>query len=144
MKQYDPQKAAQVWQRVQNQAPAAADSLPSLIMDQWETAAACRQISESGLQNISRMAQRHIHCLKGIHTLANGQMPVIRTPAVPGDAPPVALRKCYLRMMRCLKEYERRSGDPEYGPVFHQLAREQRESCRQLLEFIGSREPRSK
>lgn len=40
MKQYDPQKAAQVWQRVQNQpsTPSGPENLAVLIMTQWETA----------------------------------------------------------------------------------------------------------
>ncbi len=144
MKQYDPQKAAQVWQRVQNQDAAAPDSLPALIMAQWETAAACRRISETGLQEIRRMAQRHIHCLKGIYRLVNDQPPVVRAPAPAGDAAPLALRKCYLRMLRCLREYESRSEDPEYGPVFRQLALEQREGCCRLLAYLGAQDQSTK
>lgn len=146
MNQYDPQKAAQVWQRVQAQPPgtSAPENFSALILAQWETTAVCRQISDTGLRSIIQTAQRHLQCLKGIHTLTAGQSPVIRTPAIPKDTASVALRKCCGRMLRCLREYEKRSDDPEYGPIFRHLALEQRESCCRLLEYIGTQEKGAK
>ena len=142
MKQYDPLKAAQVWQRVQNQPSTRSgpENLAALIMTQWETAAFCRRMPEPAMKHISQTAQRHIQCLKGIQHLATGRPAEVRTPAVEVDLSPAGLRKCYGKMLRCLGEYEKRCDDPEYGPVFRNLAREQRDCCCKLLEFIGSQD----
>ena len=61
------------------------------------------------------------------------------TPLVsPADKPELTLRRCYASHMRSLKEYEKRSDDPEYGPVFARLAQQERDQCRTVLELIGS------
>lgn len=150
MHTYDPQKAAQVWQRVQNQKnddsrSAGTDSLTPLIMAERESAAACLQLARqlpskhaAVLQKISQEEQAHATCLKGIHTITAGQPPAVRTPAIAKEVPQIGLRKCYGRHMRMLREYEKRCDDPEYGPVFRQLAEQEQEHCRKILELIGS------
>jgi hypothetical protein len=42
--------------------------------------------------------------------------------------------------MRSLKEYETKSGDPEYGHVYARLAEQEREHCMALLGIIGGME----
>ena len=89
------------------------------------------------LQRMSREKQNHGTCLKGIYTLTTGEYPVVEVAPMPMQPVEEILRSCYGNEMRILAEYERRIGDPEYGPVFLRLAQQEREHCRQLLELIG-------
>lgn len=151
MNTYDPQKAARVWQRVQNQAKAEEreqtrpeGSIQSMIMEERITAAIYLQLSHqmpsraaSVLQRLFREEQTHAACLRGIYTLITGEKPVEPAPPVVQESPEVTLRRCYAREMRSLKEYEARAADQEYGPVFTKLAEQEREHCRAVLELIG-------
>ena len=78
-------------------------------------------------------------CLKGIYALQGTGKPDIPAPP-PVDKAPVSviLRRCYGREMRCLAQYEQRSGDPEYGQVFARLAAQERDHCRLVLELLGN------
>ena len=151
MHTYDPQKAARVWQRVQNQTKAEereqrdpVGSIRSMIMEERMSAAVYLQLSRqvpsreaSVLQRLFREEQTHAACLRGIYTLITGEKPVVGAPTTVQEQPEITLRRCYAREMRTLKEYEARSADPEYGPVFARLAEQEREHCRAVLEVIG-------
>lgn len=146
METYDPEKAAQVWQRVHASAPTGPDSdtLLALIAGEWNDAATYlylargRQGREAAiLRRLFEEEQAHAACLKGIYTLTTGQKPVIHTPPPVQGTLEATLRRCYGREMRSLAEYEARSADPEYGPVFVRLAAQEREHCRIVLELIG-------
>ena len=155
MHTYDPQKAARVWQRVQNgqeetRQARLNDSLQELIMNEWIAAATYLRLARkmqpkqaAVLQRLGSEEHAHAACLKGIYTLITGEKAVIRTPQPEVEAPELTLRKCYGREMRSLKEYESRSDDPEYGHVFERLARQEREHCRAVLELIGSLEQKA-
>ena len=149
MNTYDPQKAARVWQRVQQQEPDRTENvrgnLQELIMNEWLNAATylrlARQMGQREaviLQKLGREEQNHASCLRGIHKLITGEQSVARWPQPPADKPELTLRRCYASHMRSLKEYEKRSDDPEYGPVFARLAQQERDQCRTVLELIGS------
>lgn len=151
METYDPEKAARVWQRVRATAPAEPDSgnLLALIAGEWADAATYLYLSRgrqgkeaAALRRLFEEEQAHAACLKGIYTLTTGQKPVIRTPPPVQEPIEVTLRRCYGREMRSLAEYEARSADPEYGPVFARLAAQEREHCRIVLELIGSLKPK--
>lgn len=151
MHTYDPQKAARVWQRVQDRTKAEEreqgkpeGSIQQMIMEERLTAAIYLQLSHqlpsreaSVLQRLFREEQTHAACLRGIFTLITGAKPVGNAPAVAKEPPEITLRRCYAREMRSLKEYEARSADPDYGPVFAKLAEQEREHCRTVLELIG-------
>lgn len=149
MNTYDPQKAARVWQRVQNQTAQPEQSRPEsslkgLIMEEWISAATYLQLSRqlpsreaSVLQRLFREEQTHAACLKGIYTLITGEKAAVSAPAPVKEPPELTLRKCYVREMRSLKEYEARMDDGDYGPVFAKLAEQEREHCRTVLELIG-------
>ena len=79
----------------------------------------------------------HAACLKGIFNLVTGEKNGFRTPPTPQEAPEISLRRCYGQEMRCLAQYEERSADPEYGPVFSRLAAQEKEHCRIVLELLG-------
>jgi len=146
MKGIDPQREAQVWQRVKGEAssPAPEAELQRLIMEGWITASAYTQLSRqfggrdaATLQRLAREEQAGISCLRGIYTLITGQKPSVQTPAIAKEPTAIALRKCYGREIRALTEYEQHAADPEYGPVYRKLVQQEQEHCRIVLELIG-------
>ncbi len=147
MNTYDPQKAARVWQRVQNtrpQEPRSQDNLKELIMNEWIAAATYAQLArqlpqEEGavLQRLSREEHNHGACLRGIHSLKTGEKCPLKPPRLGQESYDVTLRRCYGLEMRSLKEYEAKCDDPEYGHVYARLAEQEREHCMALLGVIG-------
>lgn len=145
MEKIDPVKEAQVWQRVQAQQADPREGLQELIAREWELAGACLQLSRrlTGrqgmlLRQLYEKEQGHVACLKGIYTLITGQRPNVRGFAAAVGFPEAELRRCYGKQMQNLAEYERRSGHPEYGHIFGNLAMQEREHCHLLLEILGS------
>lgn len=147
METIDPAKAARVWQKVQANIPQPnrEQGLPELLTQQWNDAATYLQLSRhfQGRQNallrrLFEEEQAQTACLKGIYTLLTGNRPKIAATPVPQEPPELILRKCYGREMRCLAQYEQRSSDPEYGPVFARLAIQKRDHCRMVLELLGN------
>ena len=146
MEKYDAQKAARVWQRVQAEQPqmATASQLQEMLEEEWLDATTYLQLARQfqgpireKLQRMGKDEQTHAACLKGIYTLTTGGHPAQKTKQMPPESPQTILRRCYGREMRCLAAYEALSGDKEYGPVFAQLAAEEREHCKNILHLIG-------
>ena len=147
MEQYDPQKAARVWQRVQAEQPQAvtAGELQEMIEEEGLDAATYLQLARQfqgqireKLQRIGKEEQTHAVCLKGIYTLTTGGHPTVRSRQLPQENPAAVLRRCYGRAMRMLTRYEARSKDPQYGQVFLRMAEQEREHCKMILELLGS------
>lgn len=141
MEQYDSDKAARVWQRVRGE-PAADHTpelagLPGLAAEESALAALYRQMArnQQELSRLSRDCGRAFSILRGICAFQDQQ---------PGKVVPSAgnsrngLRLCYARTLRCMGEYERLSGHPEYGCVFRHLAEVKKEHACKLLELAGS------
>ena len=145
METIDPAKEAQVWQRVRGQHPEdPREGLQELIAREWEVGGACLQLSRrfngkqsALLRQLYEKEQGHCACLKGIYTLISGQRPHVRGSSAAGGLPEAELRRCYGKQMQNLAEYERRSNHPEYGHIFQELARQEREHCHLLLEILG-------
>ena len=147
MEQYDAQKAARVWQRVQAEQPqvATAAELQEMLEEEWLDSAVYLQLARQfqgpireKLLKMGKDEQTHAACLKGIYTLTTGGHPTMRTKQMPPEAPQVILRRCYGREMRSLARYEAKSRDPQYGQVFQRLAEQEREHCKMILELLGS------
>lgn len=144
MNYYDPEKAAQVWQRVQGGSDTVAVGLQGLLMqavaNERTYTALSRQLPAGGqiLQKMARQEQKHIACLKGICALVRGAAPQIPLSTPQTDTVEASLRKCYRNALQSLASYESRCSDPEYGPVFSQLALEKRNQCMQILSLLGS------
>ncbi len=143
MENYDAAKATRVWQRVQASQPEA-EGLPALIAGELEDAATYIQLarrlgSKEGqvLRQLAATEQSHAACLKGIYTLMTGEPINPRIPPLRQEPAERTLRRCYGKEMRCLAQYEARTSDPEYGPVFARLAAQEREHCMTVLELIG-------
>lgn len=146
MENYDAAKATRVWQRVQasQQSQPDAQGLPALISEELEDAATYAQLAKRlggrDGQTLRRLAENehsHAACLKGIYTLMTGEPINPKIPPTRQEPAERTLRRCYGREMRCLAQYEARSGDPEYGPVFSRLAAREREHCMTVLELLG-------
>ena len=145
MTSYDPERVAQVWQRVRGETtPEPQESLQALIMEELSAAAAYLVLSRQNPGKDSALLRRlfqesHSHgvCLKGICALMEGKRPQVRGLPPEKEPPERMLRRCYGREMRCLAAYEQRAGDREYGPVFTRLAEQKKEHCRLVLELIG-------
>ena len=149
MNKIDQQKAARVWQRVQDSKPAPTparlENLQELILNEWEAAATYRQLAKqlpqteaAVLQRLSREEHHHGACLRGMYALVTGEKCEVHNPTPRQEPVDRVLRRCYGLEMRSLKEYEARSGDPEYGHVFSRIAQQEREHCMALLGLIGS------
>ena len=148
MEQFDRQKAARVWQRVQESKPLQKqdrmENLQELIMNEELEAAAYRQLARqlqpkdgAVLQRLAREEQRHGACLRGMHRLVTEDRYEPHSPQLPKEPPERTLRRCYGQTLRSLRAYEEKCDDPEYGPVFTWLAAQEREHCAVLLELIG-------
>ena len=147
MEKYDREMARRVWQRVQGEPPREQPGQNLLAMLQGELMAAStylmlsRQMSGRAAQVLQRMyreEQNHAAYLKGMYLLAAGQMPALRAPQPVKEPLETALRKCYGAELKSASEYEGCSADPEFGHVFAQMARQEREHCACVLEMIGS------
>ena len=146
MENYDAAKATRVWQRVQasQQSQPDAQGLPALISEELEDAATYAQLAKrlggrdgQALRSLAENEHSHAACLKGIYTLMTGEPINPKIPPTRQEPAERTLRRCYGREMRCLAQYEARSGDPEYGPVFSRLAAREREHCMTVLELLG-------
>lgn len=146
MKNYDPQTAARVWDRVQNTAVPSADApaILNLIEEELLDAAAYLRLSRklpgpqaAAVKQMSQQEQSHAACLKGIYALITGRKAMVPQPVTADDPPDIVLRRCYGREMRCLAQYEARQNDPQYGHVFRSLARQEQEHCHKILEILG-------
>lgn len=146
MENFDAAKATRVWQRVQSpQVPQPeVEGLPALIAGELEDSATYAQLGrriggKDGqiLRKLAEAEHSHAACLKGIYTLMTAQPIAPKIPPLRQEPADRTLRRCYGREMRCLAQYEARSSDPEYGPVFARLAAQEREHCMAVLELIG-------
>jgi len=147
MKNYDPQAAARVWDRVQNAAVPTGDApaILNLIEEELLDAAAYLRLSKklptpqaTAAKQMAQQEQTHAACLKGIYTLITGRKAIVPPPVTADDPPDVVLRRCYGREMRCLAQYEARQNDPQYGHVFRSLARQEQDHCHHILEILGT------
>ena len=145
MNTIDPQKASRVWQRVQGVNQPSDRELLTMIAREWTDAATYLQLSRqlqgkesAKLRRLYDEEQAHTACLKGIYTLITGTRPTVKAIPLPGQDPEALLRRLYGRQMQGLAEYEAKSSDPEYGPVFARLADQERDHCRTILEIIGN------
>ena len=148
---FDKEMAKRVWERVQTAQPEIPvlpqhhkDALQGLIVEEWQEAECyqllTRQIpaKQDVLQKLYQQKKAQVSCLKGIYTMVTGHNPQIHAKTPQTEPTERMLRRCYGRQMRCLAQYEARSTDPEYGPIYAKLALLNRNHCHTLLELIGS------
>lgn len=147
MEQFDAQKAARVWQRVQNrETPEPLRKEPgTLIRAAAEQAACYRSLSRAlpgkygeRLREYVRQQQRAVDCLKGICRLSGITPPSGPARTVPPEPPARMLEKCCHGERRLFTEYASRMAEPEWGRVYEKMATEAGERCCGLLEMLGA------
>ena len=150
MEKFDPEMAKRVWQRVQGETEPVTDPIPTasvqaLAAAELEQAGRFLQLSgqlrtgeKALLRRLYEEEKGHAALLRGIQTMTAGKCPAMRSAPAKQTAPEVTLRKCYGAALRAAKEYENRASDPEYGPAFAALARQERSHCALILEILGS------
>ena len=150
MEEFDREKAARVWERVLKREdlaplePRKTDLTP-LVLSAQELAgfyhAAARQLGGRDgdlVRGLLRQQKGMAACLKGVCRMRTGAVPAVERPSLSQDAPEALLRRCYEQKLRAVNQYGSRSSDPQFGPVFAHLARQEQEHCRLLLEILGS------
>ncbi len=152
MNQYDPAKAARVWQRVRASAPAEPPAqegrstplpLGVLIAGEkraWEVYGRLGRQAHGekarSFQQLQRSTRQQADCLAGLLRLEGA----VRIPAASpmGQGQPEALlRLCYRETGQRWEEMKARCGDPEFGPVFKLLAAREAGILLALLEALG-------
>lgn len=145
MEQIDEALARRVWQRVQGHEPSEIDpaALTALMGQELTDAAALlslgRRLGGRGADawKLARQCQQHAGCLRGICSLMTGTAPEASVP-IPAEEPAQAtLRKCYVNFLGRIRAYEARSKDPDFGPVFQQMAQAESALCPILLALAG-------
>ena len=148
MESFDQEKARRVWNRVTGGCDHSPDpdALNALMCQELTDAAVLirlrKQIGGRGgdLLRLARQCRQRAGYLRGVCTMMEQSRPC---PAVPMPAVTTAggsLRKCYVNSLHRMQEYERMSGDPDYGPVFQSMSDTARHQCAALLELIGKTE----
>lgn len=156
MENFDSELARRVWQRVSAGAePTAMEKVPEpdhhdkllfLIAEERADAAAYLALARRMQGNHATVLRRlgaeemsHAACLAGLYRLQTGNLPAAQqmpqSPPAPAEA---VLRRCYIREMRRISEYEALARDLQDGMVFARLAGQKRGHCQTLLEILGT------
>ena len=153
MENFDPEKAARVWQRVQGKAapapeenaPTVSQGLSACIAGEQTDAAAYLNLSRRFqgkqallLQKMAQQEQAHAACLRGMGVLVGYRQNSAGAASSHPEGTEALLRRCYGRELQCIAAYEARTGDPQFGPVYAWLAAQEREHCCRILELLGS------
>ena len=149
MDAYDSGKARRVWQRVQAAQPPSEPQaeLDGLIAGAQTAKATYLRLAQQGLtaeapvlKKLAEKKQAQAACLNGMRVLSAGHRHTAPLPPARKEPPMTVLRRCRASEVRALREYELRIADRDHGPVWAELAAEQRQLCRTLLELIGRME----
>jgi hypothetical protein len=131
-----------VWQRVQ-QKPAPADTpdwMPLIIGLRQEASilnALYKRTSRTAVQPLIKQVASHIACIKGMMNLSGQRPQDTPLPHIKNEPTSALLRRGYTNMLSRLTEYEKRTSDAAFGPVFHILAAETRSALRTLTELAA-------
>ena len=145
MESFDQEKARRVWDRVNGNCHQEPDfdALNALMCQELTDAAVLLRLSKriggrgGDLLRMARHCRQHAGYLRGICSMVHRNCPQPAVP-LPADGPPgAALRKCYVNSLHRMREYEKMIPDPEYGPVFRNMAQTMQHHCASLLELIG-------
>lgn len=140
MEHYDSQLAQRVWDRVRQEPEDGTQGLGAILLREVQAAGILRSLQHRHpqLRPVLEQTRRRILCLRGIRYLAEGSRgaPVSVKPETENAG--ASLRRCFSQMLRSAAGYQSRSGDPEYGFCYAEMAKEAYRGCRQLLELLGS------
>lgn len=133
--------AARVWQRVQEGSPSLQErqTLQNIIRQLRSEAGFLQKQgqqaspAQSLIKQLARELAEQEAVLRGIHTCSTGN-PV---GGLPRWQPIRSIKECYRNALERLKEYLLRSADPQFAPVYTQLAQQTREQCVRLMQVAG-------
>ena len=143
MAEFDEELEKRVWQRVrgQDQQPI---SLQALAAAEKTSAGMYLMLSrmmqgrqKELLRQLYHREQNHSRLLNGISILRDGKALTARPAPPEGQRIENILRRCYSGCLKAQREYEKYIPDPEYGPIFARLVREEQENGAMILEILG-------
>ena len=141
----DPKIAAEVWQRVQGEAPIpkSRNSQAMLLREHTLFGAytrLARQLPEYGglLSRMAEQTRQDMACLRGVGILNEKPMGILPTVKPVLEPPELTLKKCYANVLQMTAAYDDMSADREYGCVYEFLASRKREHCCKILQLLGS------
>lgn len=146
MEEFDYEKAARVWQRVQNrEAPEPLRPDPAaLIRDAGELAAMYQALGRllpgqdgDRLRQLGRECRGCADCLRGLSAIRGGNPGGERGKAVSARQARPLLEGCYHRERKLLEALVRQTADPEWGQVYRCLAEKCGKRCVTVLEVLG-------
>lgn len=145
MENIDPKIAAEVWQRVQGEAPLPKGrSSQAMLLREYTLYGAytrlARQLPEHSrvLNQMAEQVRQDMACLRGIGIL--NEKPQVTLPAVTPVLEPaeLTLKKCYGNALQMAAAYDDMSADREYSYAYEFLASRKREHCCKILQLLGS------
>ena len=133
-----------VWQRVQQkpQSPALPE-LPSLLTGLRQEAVLytllLKQTNHTGLKPLLKQVNSHIASVKGMCLLSGAEVQHFVPPQPRQENWETAMRRAYTNALGRLTEYEKRTSDASFGPVFCILAEETKAALRIITTLCGSK-----
>ena len=133
-----------VWQRVQQkpQSPALPE-LPSLLTGLRQEAVLytllLKQTNHTGLKPLLKQVNSHIASVKGMCLLSGAEVQHFVPPQPRQENWETAMRRAYTNARGRLTEYEKRTSDASFGPVFCILAEETKAALRIITTLCGSK-----
>lgn len=145
MEEFDREKAARVWQRVQNRAePLAREQRQKLYQDLRELAVLYQALTrclggregERALR-LWHQAQAGAAQLRGLGMLEGFPVRPVQPAAVGGGSAVALLEKCCCREQAVYGACVRRSGEGDWGFLYALLAARAAERCAVGAELLG-------
>ena len=145
MEQMDKFREQQVWQRVHPpEKSSQRQNLRALALAAGENEAAYRRLAgvlpgalREQAQGLLRQSRMEIATLSGLHRLSTGAALGFKPQPLPDGVPRELVQSSFYRSCRALTEYTARSAEPEFGPVFREMADAAQKRCAQLAQLMG-------
>lgn len=133
-----------VWQRVQQkptppETPELAILLTGLRQEAVLYTLLLSKTNHTGLKPLLKQVNSHIACVKGMCLLSGSEIQHFIPPQPRQENWETAMRRAYTNALGRLTEYEKRTSDANFGPVFLILAQETRSTLRTLTTLCGSK-----
>lgn len=133
-----------VWQRVQQKPQQPPQSeLPILLTGLRQEAILytllLKQTNHTGLKPLLKQVNNHIASVKGMCLLSGAEIQHFIPPQPRQENWETAMRRAYTNALGRLTEYEKRTSDASFGPVFCILAEETKITLRAIATLCGSK-----
>ena len=133
-----------VWQRVQQKPqPPEQLELPTLLTGLRQEAVLytllLNKTNHTGLKPLLKQVNSHIASVKGMCLLSGAEIQHFIPPQPRQENWETAMRRAYTNALGRLTEYEKRTSDASFGPVFRILADETKMTLRTITTLSGSK-----